>query len=115
MRKCLLLPVLFAMSACATLSTGGQSVKVVDPAQLNELATCKEMGVVTESSEMGTGQMVINLKNATAQVGANVVVSRLTTERAMGILTAQQVTKGKAFSCPQAVMAKLHGAEDFGM
>src|SRR5579863_89260 len=105
--------VLVALTGCATLSTQGQSVKIVDPAELSELKTCKEIGKVVESSEYGKDQLIVHLKNSTAEMGGNVLVSKLQTEKTMGVFNAADVSQGKAFSCPEEIVAKLHSAEDF--
>jgi hypothetical protein len=113
MKRIVAIGVLGSLLGCATLSDNGKSVKIADPAQLSELKTCKEIGKVVESSEYGRSQLVINLKNKTAEIGGNVLVSKLQTEKTMGVLNAADVTQGKAFDCPQEVLAKLQSAEDF--
>ena len=98
---------------CATLSAGGRQVKIADPAELSKLDVCKELGKVVDSSEYGKSQLVINLKNQTANLGGNVLVSKLQTEKTFGVFNAADQSQGKAYLCPNEVVSTIHSAEDF--
>jgi hypothetical protein len=106
----------FGSFGCATLTPAGKLVKIVDPVQLNDVKDCKELEAISESSEnqyAGEKIATLHLKNKAAELGANVIVSKLKAEKTIGILSAAYVVKGKAFNCPDSVLKNLHSAEDF--
>ncbi len=104
---------LLVFAGCAILTPAGKSVKIADPSQLSELGPCRELGKVVESSEHGKQNLIVLMKNTTASMGGNVLVSKLQTEQTFGVMKAAETTQGKAFSCSESVLSRIHSAEDF--
>ncbi len=74
---------------------------------------CKDLGPVVESSEYGTAQLIVHLKNTAGKLGGNVVMSRLKTEKQMGLFNAADVTKGHVYNCPAPIYRKVISSENF--
>lgn len=100
------------VTGCATLSIEGAKVMIVDPSQVSELKDCKplEKLEVTISKMEGQNAMIIWLKNRTAKLGANVLVSKLAYE---DVGSGNFRGQGKPFICDPSVLKSLHSTEEY--
>ena len=98
---------LVLLVGCATLSPAGEKVKVVNLTEVPE--GCKNMGPVDGSRGYGPGgrkkeDLIVELRNAAAEKGANVVSSAL-------IMSPDTAMSGKvqgtALQCTSAAYEKL--------
>lgn len=107
--------ILLGTSACTTLSAGGEKVEIIkvttNKADVEEAEAklkkrgCKYIKNIEASVGMGSGpvgpRLKIGLKNKTAEVGGNAVISSLKAYTAMPIYT-----KGKVYNCPDGLKSE---------
>ncbi len=113
MKFILLVIVTTLFSGCATLSKEGKKVEIVTVQSANksdvekaikdlEARECKFIENVEARVAAGgspvNGRLIIGLKNKTAEVGGNTVISSLRVYSGMPIYT-----KGKVYKCPDKV------------
>jgi len=106
---------LLLLSGCATLTEGGKKIKIVDPAELSEAKKCEQVAEVNGSAEgegdTGDRLALVDMKNNAANLGANIVVSKLRSEKTYGWMAPKHTLHGQAFKCPEEQYAKLTNAE----
>ncbi len=107
---------IFIFAGCATLSPEGAQVEIVTLKSTNnseveaavkdlEKRNCVFIENIEAQVEVGSSdvnsRLIIGLKNKTAKVGGNTVISSLTVYSGMPIYT-----KGKVYKCPKNVTSK---------
>lgn len=116
MRKIMVFLV-FIFSSCSVLNSKrvtydiAKKVKIVSLGQKNLLDKCTEKKPITEGSEFGQAQLIIDVKYATAENDGNVFLSSMIMSRGFGVLNASDKVTGVVYDCPQETLSNL---KDFG-
>lgn len=107
----------FLLASCSTLNAKkvtfdvAKKVKIVSLGQKGLLDKCIEKKPLSEGSEFGQEQLIIDVKYATAENGGNVFLSSMIMSKGFGILNLADKVSGVVYDCPQDILSTL---KDFG-